>query len=104
MDFSDYYTANYGIAKFSSELTDKMVFSQHNLVSDTSFNEFDLIMCRNVLIYFDRDLQERALSLFDQSLAMLGYIALGTKETMKFSGLQANYQQYNRDKIWKKVK
>lgn len=104
MDFSDYYTANYGIAKFSSELTEKMVFSQHNLVSDTSFNEFDLIMCRNVLIYFDRELQERALSLFDESLSMLGYIALGTKETMKFSHLQENYQQYKREKIWQKMK
>lgn len=104
MDFSSYYTANYGYAKFSSMLTEKMVFSQHNLVSDGSFNEFDLILCRNVMIYFDKDLQERALTLFDSSLAKLGYLALGTKETMKFSPLVANYQQVNKEKIWKKTK
>lgn len=102
-DFSDYYTANYGYAKFPDELSDKMVFSQHNLVSDRSFNEFDLILCRNVLIYFDKMLQERVLKLFDDSLSPLGYIALGTKETMKFSMIQGRYQQYNREKIWKKI-
>ena len=84
-DFSDYYTANYGLAKFNEDLSEKMVFSQHNLVSDSSFNEFDLILCRNVLIYFDKELQERALKLFDRSLSKLGYLALGTKETIKFS-------------------
>jgi chemotaxis protein methyltransferase CheR len=103
-DFSDYYTANYGLAKLSSELSEKMVFSLHNLVSDGSFNEFDIILCRNVLIYFDKDLQERALKLFDDSLSKLGYLALGTKETIKFSGMQARYQQVNKDKLWKKIK
>lgn len=102
-DFSDYYTANYGFAKFSSELSAKMVFSEHNLVSDGSFNEFDLILCRNVLIYFDKDLQERAFTLFDNSLAKLGYLALGTKETLKFSSLQKRFKQLNKDKIWKKT-
>lgn len=101
-DFSQYYTANYGFAKFDEELCTKMVFSQHNLVSDGSFNEFDLILCRNVLIYFDKDLQEKALCLFDDSLAKLGYLALGTKETIKFSPLQQRYKQLNKEKIWKK--
>jgi len=103
-DFSDYYTANYGLAKFGGDLSEKMVFSQHNLVSDRSFNEFDLILCRNVLIYFDKDLQERALNLFDDSLGKLGYLALGTKETIKFSHLHSRYQQFNKEKIWKKIK
>lgn len=103
-DFSDYYTANYGLAKFSCELNEKMVFSQHNLVSDASFNEFDLIMCRNVLIYFDKHLQDRVLRLFDSSLSGLGYLVLGTKETIKFSTVQDKFQQLNREKIWKKVK
>ncbi len=103
-DFSHYYTANYGLAKFSEDLSEKMVFSQHNLVSDSSFNEFDLILCRNVLIYFDKDLQQRALELFDDSLAKLGYLALGTKETIKFTSLQIKYKQVNKDKIWKKIK
>ncbi|WP_316931122.1 CheR family methyltransferase [Flavobacterium subsaxonicum] len=102
-DFSHYYTANYGFAKFDSELSEKMVFSQHNLVSDGSFNEFDLILCRNVLIYFDKDLQDKALVLFDDSLAKLGYLALGTKETIKFSPLQNSFKQHNKEKIWKKV-
>ncbi|PZR20360.1 MAG: chemotaxis protein CheR [Flavobacterium psychrophilum] len=102
-DFSGYYTANYGYAKFIGDLSEKMVFSEHNLVSDGSFNEFDLILCRNVLIYFDKELQERAFTLFDSSLAKLGYLALGTKETLKFSSLQKRYKQVNKDKIWKKA-
>lgn len=103
-DFSHYYTAHYGLAKFGEELLEKMVFSQHNLVSDRSFNEFDLILCRNVLIYFDKDLQERALELFDGSLSKLGYLALGTKETIKFSSMQSRFQQLQKEKIWKKIK
>ncbi len=102
-DFSKYYIANYGMAKFDSHFTEKMVFSQHNLVSDSSFNEFDLILCRNVLIYFDKELQDRALTLFDESLSPLGYMALGTKETMKFSTIQRKYEQLRREKIWKKI-
>jgi len=101
-DFSHYYTANYGLAKLGEELSEKMVFSQHNLVSDRSFNEFDLIMCRNVLIYFDKDLQDRCLQLFDDSLSKLGYLALGTKESIKYSQLQSRYRQHNKEKIWKK--
>ncbi|OYU79674.1 MAG: chemotaxis protein CheR [Flavobacterium sp. BFFFF1] len=103
-DFSDYYIANYDRAKFSEELIEKMVFSQHNLVSDSSFNEFDLILCRNVMIYFDKDLQERALKLFDDSLSKLGFLALGTKETIKYSHLQPRFLQLRKEKIWKKIK
>lgn len=102
-DFSEYYTANYGFAKFDDELSRKMVFSQHNLVSDSSFNEFDLILCRNVMIYFDKDLQDRVLSLFDDSLAKLGYLALGTKETLRFTTVQKNFEQLRKEKIWKKI-
>ncbi|MEO7976969.1 protein-glutamate O-methyltransferase CheR [Flavobacterium sp.] len=103
-DFSSYYTANYGSAKFDAELGQKMVFSQHNLVSDTSFNEFDFILCRNVLIYFDNDLQKRAINLFDESLSVLGFLALGTKETIKYSISLNKYKQLDREKIWRKVK
>ena len=103
-DFSGYYTANYGSAKFSEDLSQKMVFSQHSLVSDRSFNEFDLILCRNVLIYFDKDLQDTALQLFDGSLAKLGYLALGTKENIKFSPIFKNFAQFEKEKIWKKIK
>ncbi|WP_138475233.1 CheR family methyltransferase [Dyadobacter bucti] len=102
-DFSTYYTANYGQAKFDQSLAEKIIISTHNLVSDGSFNEFDLILCRNVLIYFDKDLQDRVLKLFDASLGSLGYLALGTKETLKFSVVQHNFKQLNREKIWKKI-
>lgn len=102
-DFSTYYTANYGQAKFDQSLAEKIIISTHNLVSDGSFNEFDLILCRNVLIYFDKDLQDRVLKLFDASLGSLGYLALGTKETLKFSVVQNNFKQLNREKIWKKI-
>lgn len=102
-DFSQYYTANYGLALFDESFSKKMIFSQHNLVSDRSFNEFDLILCRNVMIYFDKELQDHALQLFDDSLATLGYLALGTKETLKFTTVQKKYQQFRKEKIWKKI-
>jgi len=102
-DFSDYYTANYDSVKFDKNLKEKMILSTHNLVSDSSFNSFQLIICRNVLIYFDKKLQERVFRLFDDSLEKLGYLALGTKETLRFSHLQNRYQQMDDQKIWKKT-
>jgi len=102
-DFSNYYIANYGNAKFSEELISRMVFSQHNLVSDTSFNEFDMILCRNVLIYFDNDLQKKAIELFDESLSYFGFLALGTKETIKYSIPSSRYKQVQKEKIWRKI-
>jgi chemotaxis protein methyltransferase CheR len=101
-DFSGYYTAQYDRVKFDEELAKKMVFSTHNLVSDRSFNEFDLILCRNVLIYFDKALQDRVLSLFDDSLGTLSYLGLGAKETLKFSGIQSRYKQVGSEKLWRK--
>lgn len=102
-DFSSYYTANYSLAKFDDELKSKIIFSTHNLVSDHSFNEFQLILCRNVLIYFDRDLQHKVLNLFDESLEELGYLALGTKETINFSQITNRYRRIQSEKIWRKV-
>jgi chemotaxis protein methyltransferase CheR len=104
LDFSSYYTANYHGAKFSDELSKQMIYSTHNLVSDYSFNEFNLIICRNVLIYFERELQERVFHLFDKSLVNLGYLALGNKETIKFSSIHPYYKQVDNDKIWRKEK
>jgi chemotaxis protein methyltransferase CheR len=102
-DFSSYYTAHYGQVKLQAELSEKLIFSTHNLVSDRSFNEFDLVVCRNVLIYFNKELQERVFGLFDDSLSQLGYLALGTKETLKFSGIQKKYTQLGAEKIWRKI-
>jgi chemotaxis protein methyltransferase CheR len=103
-DFSTYYTANYSLAKFNDELKRKMIFSTHNLVSDHSFNEFQLILCRNVLIYFDRELQHQVLDLFNESLEELGYLALGTKETVDFSNIAKYYKRIPSNKIWRKIK
>src|SRR6202000_1978663 len=102
-DFSAYYTANYHLAKFDSSLTGKMIFSTHNLVSDFSFNEFQLILCRNVLIYFERELQAKVFKLFDYSLENFGYLALGSKESLRFSPIAGRYRQVGREKIWRKV-
>ena len=102
-DFSDYYTANYDSVRFDKSLQEKLILSTHNLVSDSSFNSFQLIICRNVLIYFEKSLQERVFKLFDASLENLGYLALGTKETLRFSNLEKFYHQIGDQKIWKKV-
>ncbi|WP_312397366.1 protein-glutamate O-methyltransferase CheR [Chryseobacterium sp.] len=102
-DFSDYYTANYDSVRFDKALQEKLILSTHNLVSDSSFNSFQLIICRNVLIYFDRGLQERVFRLFDNSLENLGFLALGAKETLRFSKLDKNFNQIDDQKIWKKI-
>jgi chemotaxis protein methyltransferase CheR len=104
-DFSSYYTAQYNAAKFDEQLGKKIILANHNLVSDSSFNEFQLILCRNVMIYFDKELQERALKLFDDSLEPLGFLALGSKETLKFSSISHQYRQVaNKEKIWRKIR
>lgn len=102
-DFSSYYTANYHLAKFDSSLSGKMIFSTHNLVSDFSFNEFQLILCRNVLIYFERELQAKVFKLFDYSLENFGYLALGSKESLRFSPIAGRYRQVGKEKIWRKI-
>jgi chemotaxis protein methyltransferase CheR len=102
-DFSAYYTANYHLAKFDSSLTEKMIFSTHNLVSDFSFNEFQLILCRNVLIYFERGLQSKVFKLFDYSLENFGYLALGSRESLRFSPIALRYRQIGKEKIWRKT-
>lgn len=103
-DFSSYYTAKYDHAKFDDSLKRKMIVSTHNLVSDSSFNEFQLIVCRNVLIYFNKKLQDKVLDLFDNSLERLGFLALGAKEQIKFSNIGKKYEQLEgNEKIWRKM-
>ena len=103
-EFSSYYTTNDDMAKFDSNLNAKMIFSTHNLVSDRSFNEFQLILCRNVLIYFDRQLQAKVFELFTESLENLGFLALGSKETLRFSPVVSKYKAVNpKEKIWRKI-
>lgn len=103
-DFSSYYSANYDMVKFDESLKDKMIFATHNLVSDRSFNEFQLILCRNVLIYFDKPLQSRVFHLFDESLDNLGFLALGSKETLRFSSISTKFKQIGtKEKVWRKM-
>ena len=83
--FSDYYRVAYDRAQFDRSLSDNVVFAAHNLVSDRSFNEFHVIMCRNVMIYFDRSLQDHVHQLFLDSLSPFGVLALGRKETLSHS-------------------
>lgn len=91
-DFSSYYTARYDHAIIRKDIREKIVFFQHNLCSDAAFNEFQLICCRNVLIYFDRVLQNRVLGLFYGSLSPLGYLALGTKESLLFTNVKDRFE------------
>jgi chemotaxis protein methyltransferase CheR len=83
--FSEYYHAHYEAAAMDNSLRERVVFSSHNLVSDGVFGEMHLVFCRNVLIYFNRDLQNRALGLFAESLVHGGFLCLGSKETLRFS-------------------
>ena len=102
--FSEYYTAKYDGALFSAALTRNIVFSQHNLVTDRSFSEFHVIFCRNVLIYFDKTLQNRVHRLFYESLVMFGVLALGSKESLKFSQFELCYEKLSStEKLYKKV-
>ncbi|MCC5613418.1 protein-glutamate O-methyltransferase CheR [Nostoc sp. CHAB 5834] len=89
--FSSYYTALYNHAIIHKELRQNIVFLQHNLVTDQVFNEFHLICCRNVLIYFNRDLQNRVFRLFADSLAPLGYLALGLKESLLMTDVRTQF-------------
>lgn len=82
---SDYYTAAYGRAAFDKTLRSQVVFSDHSLVTDAVFAEVQFVSCRNVLIYFDRPLQDRALGLFRESLGRRGFLGLGSKESLRFS-------------------
>lgn len=102
-NFSDYYAANYSLARLNDDVKAKIVFSTHNLVSENSFNEFQLILCRNVIIYFDRQLQTKVFELFDNSLEKFGYLALGSKETLDFSTISKKYKRLHSAKIWQKI-
>ena len=83
----------YGNAIFRASLRENLVFSQHNLAMDGSFNEFNMILCRNVMIYFTQALQHRVHELFSQSLAMFGILGLGSKESLRFTPHENDYEQ-----------
>lgn len=103
-EFSRYYTAEGPVATFTESLRENVVFAQHNLVSDGSFNEFHGILCRNVLIYFGSPLQKRVHELFHDSLVNFGVLGLGHKETIRFTPLEHCYEAIDsREKLYRRV-
>jgi chemotaxis protein methyltransferase CheR len=100
---SDYYTADYGRAVFDKSLRSRVVFSDHSLVTDAVFAEMQLISCRNVMIYFDRALQDRAIGLFRDALPRNGFLGLGAKESLRFSAHADAFGEFVREeKIYRK--
>jgi chemotaxis protein methyltransferase CheR len=103
-DFSSYYTADSENAVVHERLRRNVVFSLHNLVSDGSFNEFNVVLCRNVLIYFDDVLRDRVLGLLDQSLVRGGFLAVGRKESLRYTLLSERYAELRGDvRLYRRV-
>ena len=102
--FADYYTARYDHVIMDRGLKKNIVFSDHNLVTDGVFGEMDLIVCRNVLIYFNRELQDRVFGLFSESLRKGGFLCLGSKESMMFSKYADRFESViNKEKIYRRL-
>jgi chemotaxis protein methyltransferase CheR len=97
---AEYYTAKYGSAVFDRNLRKNVVFADHSLATDAVFAETQVVSCRNVLIYFERDLQDRAISLFVDSLCPRGFLGLGAKETLRFSRVEPHFDVFMRDERW----
>ena len=103
--FSEYYKAKYNSVIFDKSLKQNIVFAPHNLAVDKSFNEFQLIICRNVLIYFNQQLQNRVIRLFYESLCPFGFLGLGSKESLLFSDRKKCFEEVDRkEKIFMKNK
>lgn len=103
-DFAQYYTAKYGYVKFDQSLIRNVIFYPHNLATDSSFNEFHLIICRNVLIYFTKELQEKVFRLFLDSLTGLGYLCLGKKENLTLTSIENQFKVIDKgEKIYRKI-
>jgi chemotaxis protein methyltransferase CheR len=100
---SDYYVAGYGHAVFDKSLRRRIVFSDHSLATDSVFAEIQLVSCRNVLIYFNRDLQDRALRLFREALCRKGFLGIGSKESLRFSSESGAFDDFVRaERIFQK--
>jgi chemotaxis protein methyltransferase CheR len=103
-EFSRYYEAEGETAHFASDLREQIVFAQHNLVSDAPFNDFNVIVCRNVMIYFGKALQDRVHELFYESLQPFGVLALGHKESIRFTKYEERYEALDaQEKLYRKV-
>ncbi|MEJ7618140.1 MAG: protein-glutamate O-methyltransferase CheR [Pyrinomonadaceae bacterium] len=103
--FSDYYTAQYDSVMFHPSLKTNVVFALHNLVTDGSFNEFQVIFCRNVMIYFNKELQTRVHNLIYESLGSLGVLGIGNKESLRYTARERYYEELDvRDRLYRKVR
>ncbi len=103
-DFHAYYSDGYELAKFNDFLKERITFSYHNLVTDGVFGEMNLVCCRNVLIYFDKTLQDHALLTFTESLRHGGFLCLGAKESLKFTGVAGSFDALDRkQRIYRKT-
>jgi chemotaxis protein methyltransferase CheR len=103
-NFSQYYVAHYDAVLFDRSLRNNIVFAPHNLASDQSFNEFHLILCRNVLIYFNQELQNKVINLFYDSLCTFGILGLGSKESLLFTDKQKSFDTIDKkQKIFIKI-
>jgi chemotaxis protein methyltransferase CheR len=101
---SDYYHAAYDACIFNSGLKKNMLFSVHNIVMDKVFNEFQMVVCRNVLIYFDQELQEKVLQLLYESLCSFGFLCLGSKETIRSRTIRQKFKVIDdRQNIYQKI-
>jgi len=102
--FSDYYTAAYGGALFDRELMENVTFADHSLATDSVFSETHFVSCRNVLIYFNRRLQDRVFGLFHESLCHRGFLGLGSKESIDFSSYAERFEPLaRRERLFRKV-
>lgn len=102
--FSDYYTAAYDAAVFDKSLRENITFADHSLATDSVFSETQLVLCRNVLIYFNKKLQDRALGLFHESLSHRGFMGLGSKESIDFSAHARHFEPLDRpERIFRKL-
>lgn len=101
---SDYYTANMHDAIFDRSLRQHVVFADHSLATDSVFSEVHLVSCRNVLIYFNRELQDRAAGLFHEALVRRGFLGLGTKESLRFTSMADRFTEVSREeKIYQRL-
>ncbi|WP_332693724.1 CheR family methyltransferase [Halalkalibacter lacteus] len=104
-EFSDYYAVNNDQVEFHPFLKKNLIFAHHNLVTDHSFNEFQMIVCRNVLIYFNKNLTNRVYDLFFDSLSERGFLGIGSKESIQVYQLSNNFEEFNlKEKIYIKGK
>jgi chemotaxis protein methyltransferase CheR len=102
--FSDYYSAAYNSARFDPDLIRNVTFADHSLATDTVFSETHFISCRNVLIYFNKALQDRAVGLFHESLCHRGFLGLGSKESLDFSTFADKFEPVvKRDRLFRKA-